>query len=90
MDIPLGWFDEPGPAPAFDPGLRVSCPVCGLPLVWEPRTTVSLMGLTSTRSYFFRAHRSCWRYAPPETRAAIESAVIDTHHGGEAAGQAPR
>lgn len=79
----IGWFARAAdPAPAFDPGLDVPCPVCGVVLQAEPRTTVSLMPMSGPRSLFFRAHLRCWRDADERTRAGIESQVVDVEVGG--------
>lgn len=75
---PFGWFDDDAQTtPVHDPGFDVSCPVCGVPLNTEPRTTISLMPADGKRSLFFRAHKRCWDAADESKRQRIESAIID-------------
>lgn len=77
----FGWFDGMGDVPAHDPGREAACPVCAksLAATWPDVTTVSLALLVGReKSYFFRAHRKCWREdTTEEERAAIESSLID-------------
>lgn len=73
-----GWFDSPEQeTPVFDPGLSVGCPCCGRPLHEQPRKTISLMPVGGHRSYFFRAHKTCWDAADEATQIRIESEIID-------------
>lgn len=74
----VGYFDGTGSSPAFDPGLKVPCPVCHASLEQEPRCTVSLMAMEHpTKSYFFRAHKRCWETCGRDRQSDIESEIID-------------
>lgn len=78
-----GYYESPDQAdgqPTFDPGIDgVNCPVCDRPLVEAPRCTVSFMGWEprGERSYFFRAHRDCYKPLSLEQQVAYEGAIID-------------
>lgn len=75
----FGYFDDPmQEQPVYDPGYGVPCPCCLLPLGEDVALVcVSLMGEHARRSYFFRAHKACWRSASPEEQQRIEGSIID-------------
>lgn len=73
----FGYFDSARQTkPAFDPGSNILCPVCVTPLA-DPMKTISLMPVGGERSYFFRAHSTCWENADSTIRQQIEGSVID-------------
>ena len=75
----FGFFDDSATTvPSYDPGISgVPCPVC-LRDLSMPVKTISLMLAGDERSYFFRAHRSCWDAATDAEREQIEHALIDS------------
>ena len=81
----FGWFDAPEQAtPAHDPGTNGLCPQCCWPVgehsIDNPVKTISLAiedRKYRGRSYFFRAHKSCWERATPHDRMMVESSLID-------------
>lgn len=74
-----GWFDDASQVvPAFDPGLSGSCPVCGIGLLSSPRVTVSFLVVSRPeRSYFYRAHKSCWEPLPEPMRQEFEWPMVN-------------
>lgn len=65
----FGWYEDArDQTPTHDPGLSGVCLVCGNPLMASPRVTVSLMKHNDNRSYFYRAHKSCYQ----ENTSAIQ------------------
>lgn len=80
--VVVGWFDDVSATPAFDPGLGIPCPVCDELLSAYPRTTISLMPWPDKgRSYFFRAHKSCWENCSVAQQTEIEGQIIDADAG---------
>lgn len=78
MNDLFGYFDSPTQIePTYDPGLTVPCPICLLDLTM-PVTTISLMGVKDNKSYFFRAHKSCWYHATVKDKDIIEGSLIDS------------
>lgn len=76
LDV-FGYFEGLGDVPVHDPGMEGKCPVCGKTLS-RPVKTISLMPVARNgRSYFFRAHKSCWESATDEDKSHIESSLID-------------
>ncbi len=78
MDI-FGYFDNPiQTKPARDPGLTAPCPVCTEPVGEVAIKTISLIAHPDDgRSYFFRAHKDCWKNASEDEQSHIESLLID-------------
>lgn len=77
----FGYFEDTSQTPAHDPGLNAPCPVCAKTLE-RPVVTISLMPVEiRNRSYFFRAHKSCWNGISAAEQNAIESSLVDTLHG---------
>lgn len=74
----LGYFSDASQTkPEFDPVIEgTPCPVCLRPLA-RPVVTVSLMGVGSSKSYFFRAHKACWNETPDAEKERIEHSIID-------------
>lgn len=79
----FGYFDRPDQAtPTFDPGRDALCPIClGVCGSERKLVTISLMKEGDSRSYFFRAHKSCWTEAPAIERERIEHSLIDAPEG---------
>ena len=78
----IGWFNDAADTiPAFDPGLDVPCPLCGVALHVSARVTISVCPRRGTRSLFFRAHQACWVSASVAQRSQIESEVVDCEVG---------
>lgn len=74
----LGWFDHPHQTiPIHDPGRTAPCPICLSALGDTPMTTTSLMRRGSAKSFFFRAHKSCWLNAGDAEKEQIEHSIID-------------
>lgn len=72
-----GYFDSPTQIdPKFDPGLDVSCPVCGGMLV-EPVKTISIMVPTSDRSYFYRTHKQCYDGLDDAGKSRVDGLIVD-------------
>jgi hypothetical protein len=72
-----GWFENEGDTPAFDPGLRVPCLLCGKALDMGDIRTTSLMWPQGNKSLFYRTHRSCHDAASAETISVIDEAVLN-------------
>jgi hypothetical protein len=73
-----GYFDDPSQIkPAYDPGFEIACPYCKVELIasfTSPPVTISMMVADQPqRSYFYRAHRTCYENATDELRGAIET-----------------
>lgn len=74
----FGWYDHPDQAiPTYDPGRAALCPICLVALGQDAITTTSLMREGSTKSFFFRAHKSCWLNASDADKEQIEHSIID-------------
>jgi hypothetical protein len=72
----LGFYDDAcQERPRFDPGLKVSCPICDKPLS-DPLRTISLLPQSSTRSYFYRVHRSCHEPLSPADIQALDDRML--------------
>lgn len=75
----FGYFEDPKQdVPTFDPGRGALCPIClsacgGA----KPLVTVSLMRVGDARSYFFRAHKDCWKTASEQDKQRVEHSLID-------------
>lgn len=81
MIKPYGYFsDAMQEEPEYDPGLEAECPVCHKRLIATPvinLVTISLMAPDDNRSYFYRAHKSCYEDLTSEQETAIDSILID-------------
>lgn len=72
----FGWFDDAGATPAHDPGLTVPCPVCSQPFTKQDCVCISTLPAEpddERRSYFFRAHKTCWLNVPMGRAQEIET-----------------
>jgi hypothetical protein len=78
MAEPLyGWFDDPGPVPAYEPPHDAPCPYCGLPCTDDDVRTHSFMREDKrTRSYFYRTHISCDDHASQNEKDSIFEGVL--------------
>jgi hypothetical protein len=77
-----GYFDDPSQQePAYDPGLKINCPICETPLNYPANKvkTICLMPYQagSTRSYFYRTHKDCFDALSPEEQTNLDSQIID-------------
>lgn len=73
-----GYFDDAlQTQPAFDPGLNVACPICGMDLDPVDLRTISLAVPKDARSYFYRVHRSCHEPLTETERTRIDGLLID-------------
>ena len=83
MTLPahFGWYDRADQTePTHEPGPDAPCPFCGVRVgrhAERPICTMSIMGMDRKRSYFYRAHKDCYKAAAPETVIDIESVAID-------------
>ncbi len=80
MEKIFGYYDSPGQAqPSFDPGVGCPCPFCLKRVTHDiPMMTISLAPIKLDRSYFYRAHKSCYMSASDAEICDFESSVIDT------------
>jgi len=81
-----GWYDsaqQPVDQPTFNPAFPGPCLFCGTDTTEEDVRTHSLMPIGSSRSYFYRTHRTCHEAANDQQRNAIDEVVFDAiaHHG---------
>lgn len=77
----LGFYSSPGQTePAYDPPHNGPCIACNIPLN-IPVKTVSLMPEDADgRSYFYRAHKSCYETNPKAADAiAMEMIECKSH-----------
>jgi hypothetical protein len=73
----FGYFDDPySSIPGHDPGMDGKCAACGRTLS-RPVATISIARWKGDRSYFFRAHKTCWESLSEEEQGLIESIAID-------------
>lgn len=77
----IGFYDSPAQqAPKYDPGLGAPCPLCYIPLSKDDLRTVSVMPhktvdgdkFPTTRSYFYRLHRTCAKKATQAQHQALD------------------
>lgn len=75
----FGWFDSPyDDVPTYDPMLSESiCPVCSR-RISAPMVCVSIMKEGDSRSYFYRAHKSCYGDLSEEDKMSLDSGLIDS------------
>jgi hypothetical protein len=72
----LGYFDSAEQErPTFDPGPDVPCVICYKPLS-APLMTLSAMKPGGSRSYFYRAHKACYRGLSEREVEALEWSML--------------
>lgn len=84
-----GWYeraDQPITMPTFNPSFPGPCLFCGTDTTEEDVRTHSMLPVGSSRSFFYRTHRTCHEAASAEQRNHIDGIIIDSiaHHGDEA------
>lgn len=76
-----GFFDYPEQfKPTFDPGMAALCPVCHKPMNQHgPNNivTISLYVEGDTRSYFYRAGKSCYEGLNDFQQGLIDAVIAD-------------
>lgn len=82
MSAIYGYFNDADQVtPAYDPGVSVDCPVCGKVLGHHSNdnrlVTISVAVDDDNRSYFYRAHRSCYDALPPEKQSELDWPIVD-------------
>lgn len=83
-----GWYDRPDQPvdmPTYDPPHDAPCPFCGGPITPTDIRTHSMLMEGSSRSFFYRSHRSCHQTADVMQQSAIDAVIWDSikHHGDE-------
>lgn len=87
--LAVGYYaDASQTAPTYDPGLLVDCPFCSQPLDYPktPIKTISLMRAdridrADGRSYFYRAHKSCYESSDLDLIGSIEATILNFDEG---------
>jgi hypothetical protein len=70
----------PDREPAYDPGFKRACPVCGRFITKDDVRTSCLASANRKEqpaSFFYRLHRTCDNDASPKTIEAIDLACIE-------------
>ena len=72
-----GFFTSPHDnAPAYDPGIDVSCPICE-GMLSPPIKTISVMAVGGDKSYFYRCHKWCYEPLSDAEKSALDGKIID-------------
>ncbi len=75
--------DQPIEQPTINPAFDAPCLFCDKPLTEDDMRTHSIMPIGSSRSYFYRTHRTCHESASSQRNGEITDFVFDSvkHHG---------
>lgn len=76
--VVLGWFIGRGTKEAYDPGIDVPCPYCGLKLTDDNVRTHNLMAADREPmlSVFYRTHKTCHEEATDRGKQALDDFVM--------------